>query len=80
MARQPKYSHAKGLINVTITGDGRIFATRKKSASKCNSCIGKAMRGKDYGTREKLLEGLKSARSDCGDDCKKHERKRKNQM
>ena len=66
MARQPKYSHVKGIIPVTITGDGRIFATRKRSASKFNTCVGDAMRGKEYADKDALSAGLKAAVHGCG--------------
>ena len=65
MARQPKYSHAKGLINVTLTGDGRVFATKKRSASKMNTCVGDQMRGKKTGSRAAQTAALKSAVNAC---------------
>lgn len=65
MARQPKYSHTGGIIPVTITGDGRIFATRKRSASKFNTCVGDTMRGHKYDDKDALTAALKSAVHAC---------------
>ncbi|RKZ09939.1 hypothetical protein DRQ25_04750 [Candidatus Fermentibacteria bacterium] len=65
MARQPKYSHTKGLIPVTITDDGRIFATRKRPASKFNTCVGDKLRGKKTGSKAAQTAALKSAIAAC---------------
>lgn len=65
MARQPKYSHTKGIVPVTLTGDGRIFATRKRSASKFNTCVGDKLRGNKTGNKEAQTAALKAAIAGC---------------
>lgn len=66
MTSTPKYSHVKGLFPITIINGKVIKATRSRSASGFNTCVGDAMRGKKYGDKDALTAALKSAVHACG--------------